>query len=446
MIIVDRKSNEQIYRQLYRQIRAEIETGIRQPNQVMPSTRFLAGSLQLSRNTIDHAYQDLVAEGYLISRPGASYRVAPNLPFVVKTSPLIEEPQLNLPFDFTETYDHMQLFPFQAWQKAQQQVFDRGIEHIQPANGDKSYRHQLVAYLARLKHINVDEDQIVVTSGFNEAAQIIARLTPTLKNGLAVAEPMAPNARLIWRTLDVPTVNFRDVTQLPNAAGYVLSPTHNFPTGTGLSGQQRQVLAQQLKQQQRYLIELDTDGNLTYSGEPIPAIHHYLAGERCFYYTNFDEVLGSSLCMGILVIPTDLVDQYQKVYGHLPNRNSQLQQQILNRLIANDDLERFMRQLTIVYANRHQLLINTVQECLGDQVEEMGDLAGSFVTLKLHFLQSTKTLIQRAEDAGVGLVNPDRCWQDQQSLYSSVVLSLRQVSDQQIIKGIHALAMAWQQK
>jgi GntR family transcriptional regulator/MocR family aminotransferase len=446
MFLIDRQATEQIYHQLYRQLRAEIETGVRQPGQVVPSTRYLAQQLSLSRNTVDHAYQDLVAEGYLVSRPGSGYHVANQLPFAVASPALSAVPRPKYRYDFTETYDYLRLFPVQAWQAAEQRVFQRGVAHIQPANGDLGYREQLVNYLARLKNLHVQPEQIVITSGFNEAAGIIAQLVPAFHDqGLSVAEPIAPNARSVWQTLAVPVTQFRELANLPDSAGYVLSPTHNFPSGAGLTAIQRQKLAAWLQERQRYLIELDTDGNLTYSGQPTPAIHHYLDGERCFYYTNFDEILGASLCMGILVIPENLIGRYQVIYGKLPNRNSQLQQQVLSQLIANDDLERFMRQLTIVYANRRQLVLNTVRDCFGSQVEAMDVAAGSFVTLRLHLKQPVKTLIAAAEQVGVGLVDPDRCWSNLQPAYPSIVLSLRQMDDAHIVDGIRALADAWQQ-
>jgi len=66
MLVIERKSQEPVYQQIYHQLRAEIETGIRQPGQAVASTRYLAQTLAVSRNTVDHAYQDLVAEGYLV--------------------------------------------------------------------------------------------------------------------------------------------------------------------------------------------------------------------------------------------------------------------------------------------------------------------------------------------------------------------------------------------
>lgn len=446
MLIINRESKEQVYRQLYRQIRAEIETGVRQAGSVMPSTRFLAKQLAVSRNTIDHAYQELVAEGYIISKPASGYHVTNHLPFVVQPVPTTSQQTGQYRYDFTERYDYLQLFPTQAWQTAEREVLRRGIEHIQPLGGDLSYREQLASYLARLKNIHVSPEQIVVTSGFNEAANIIGHLVPELRTtGLGVAEPIAPNARGVWQTLDVPIQLFRSLDQLPNAGGYVLCPTHNFPDGMGLDANQRAAFAARMQASQRYLIELDTDGTLVYSGQPAPAIHHYLDGQRCFYYTNFDDTLGSSLCAGVLVLPTDMVAPYHDVYAQLPNRNSQLQQRILAQMIASDDLERYLRQLTVVYHNRRQLLLETLTAQFGDSLKPIGTAAGSFVTMAITSEQSATPLIQQAAAAGIGLVDPDRCWHNLAPAYPSVVLSFRQASDEVIQEGISALADVWEQ-
>ncbi|WP_054711896.1 PLP-dependent aminotransferase family protein [Secundilactobacillus paracollinoides] len=405
MLLIDRNGGEKIYLQLYRQIRAEIETSVRQPGQAMPSTRYLSQELAVSRNTVDHAYQDLVAEGYLVSRPGAGYHVTHHLPFVVEEKPATQRSVHRgaFQYDFTENFDYLRLFPKQAWLSAEERVMSHGIEHIQPVNGDLEYRQQLVTYLNRLKNIDVTPEQIVITSGFNEAASIIARLMPEWrKTTLAVAEPVAPNARDVWTSLNIPTMPFRDWQRLPKTAAYLLAPTHNFPSGEGLSMAQRQELAHKLLADDCYLIELDTDGSLSYSGQAAPAIFHEMGGQNCFYYTNYDETLGSSLCLGVLVLPEALVASFQTTYRHLPNRNSQWQQQILSQLIANDDLERFIRQLTIVYNNRRQLINSLVAETFGDKLTPMGAAAGSFAVFHVNSDATVDHLIDVAGQAGVG--------------------------------------------
>lgn len=447
MLTLDRHSHEQLYHQLYRQLRAEIETGVRPPEQPLASTRFLARQLRISRNTVDHAYQDLVAEGFVRAKPGAGYRVATQLPYLTDFNPANGAPTPTaFQYDFTESYDHLRLFPKQAWQQAEQAVMFAGLPHIQPANGDPQYRRQLSAMLARIKGITATPDQIVVTSGFNEAAGIIANLLPQLTHTpLAVANPTAPNARHVWPRLGITTRPFNpelSPTHFPDASGYLLSPTHNFPTGYGLTRTKRQALADWARTTHRFLIELDTDGTLDYSGTPAAALAS-LYPEQTFYYSNYDDTLGSALCLGFLVIPAALVPTYQAKYGKLPNRNSQWQQQIVSHMIANGTLERFMRQLTLVYANRRQLLLETLQTAFGRALVPMGAAAGTFVPLRLTTGQAASDVIRAAAAAHVGLVDPDRCWVDQREAYQSLMLSFRQVDDAQILAGIRAWHTNW---
>ncbi|WP_225046507.1 PLP-dependent aminotransferase family protein [Lacticaseibacillus kribbianus] len=466
MLRLDETLAAPLHRQLYLQLRAEIETGVRSAGQKLPSTRFLARQLGVSRNTVDHAYQDLVAEGYLVARAGAAHRVTATLPLAVPAASALPRRERAFAFDFTEGYDELRLFPAQAWQAATQRVLARGIAHIQPAAGDPSYRQQLVHLLARLHGVACDPSQVVVTAGFTEAAAIIAHLVPALaQRGLAVPEPVAPNAREVWATLGVPVVPVRDLAQVAGglvgaggaalargegtaaaaaAGGLLLAPTHNFPDGAGLDAVTRRAVAARLAANDQVLIELDTDGTLTYDGQAAPALHQALGGRNAFYYMNFDETLGSSLCAGVLVIPAALVPRFAAIYGKLPNRNSQLQQQVLSQLIANDALERYLRQLTIVYANRRRLLVDTVAAAFGPAVTPLGTAAGSFVPLALRTRVPVAELIARAAAAGVGLVDPDRCWHDLRPAYPSVVLSFRQTDDAAITGGIAAMAVAWQ--
>lgn len=112
-------------------------------------------------------------------------------------------------------------------------------------------------------------------------------------------------------------------------------------------------------------------------------------------------------------------------------------------MIQSDDLERYLRQLTVVYANRRKLLLDILSDYFGEQLIPMGNAAGSFVTLRLPDGSDATALIQQAALGGIGLVDPDRCWHNLKPAYPSVIFSFRQASDDTIITGVKALADAW---
>lgn len=114
-------------------------------------------------------------------------------------------------------------------------------------------------------------------------------------------------------------------------------------------------------------------------------------------------------------------------------------------MIQSDDLERYLRQLNVVYANRRKLLLDTLSHYFGDRLIPIGTAAGSFVTLRLPDGSDATTLIQQAARVGIGLVDPDRCCHDLKPAYPSVIFSFRQASDDIIINGVKALADAWEQ-
>lgn len=445
MVNIDRHSKKSIFYQLYQDIRQQIVDGSFLPGQKITSSRALAKNMSVSRNTVDRAYQQLMVEGYITSRPRSGYVVAKNLPgFSESTNSGIQNRYgFKDTIDFNETYDKLQFFPQQDWSKAEQKMKLQGLQHIQPENGDWDYRNQLAHFLKRTKSIEASADQIVVVSGFNEAAVIIHNLLDFER--IAVANPLAPNAQKVWQQFNSKIDFFQLHDKIENwfkAPIAVLSANHTFPTGDGLDLTERKQLAEKIISTDKYLIELDTDGTFDYENSPLPSLMN-LAPDNCFYYGNYDDTLGSSLCMGYLVIPNKLVANYRRLYHSSPNRISQWQQRIIANMLADGSLATYFRKLSTIYDQRRLALIDALNSTFGEKVEIIGQPRGTFVVAKFVTNREISELCQVARDNNILVVDPYLCWNDQKPTFKSVVFSFRQVEVSAIDTGISKLGTVW---
>ncbi|MCH4050662.1 MAG: PLP-dependent aminotransferase family protein [Companilactobacillus sp.] len=445
MLAIDRDSSTPIFQQISEQIQQEIVAGSLSAHQTLTSTRTLAQDLDISRNTVRRAYEQLIIEGFIESKPKAGYRVVAHLPSIVHQSETAIQNRYiykNL-IDFMETFDKLEFFPQKDWSRAEQKMKLQGLQHVQPANGDLDYRIQLSTFLKRTKQIEVTPDQIVIVSGFNEAAGIIHTLVDF--EAVSVVDPLAPNAQEIWKTMNV-NVNFfklhDDYQTWSKPPISLLTANHTFPNGNFLTTTERQSLAKKLIADHKYIIELDTDGTFNFEDHPSDSLMTY-APENSFYYSNYDDTLGSSLCIGFLVIPTKFQSKFQRLYQSFPSRVSQWQQRIIANMMADGSLTAYLRKLENVYNQRRKVLMTSLKMAFGEKINFIGSNRGTFIVSKLDTDKSVKMLCQIAKEHHIIVGDVDRSWQKGPLPYKIIVFSIRQVRIDEIKIGIRKLSKLW---
>lgn len=362
---LDRSGASPLYEQLYRALKADILSGALPGGSRLPSGRALAEHLGLSRVTVETAYAQLLAEGYLTSRPRAGYFVERLTP--QELPPRVSEPEAQPPEPETAQSRSAQLFPFSVWARLMRGVLlDRRQELLRPAPdaGLPALRQAVAAELYRQRGVHVSPEQVYIGAG---AEYFYNLLIQFFGHGRVYALEN-PGHRKIARVYQANQVAVRPIGMdadgvipelLEQSGAEVLhiSPSHHYPTGTVTPITRRQALMRWLTAQPgRYLIEDDYDSEFRFSGLPIPTIQSMDRSGRVIYMNTFSRTISPSLRISYMILPRTLLPQWQAAMGFYSCTVPSFEQMTLTRFLAEGYFEKHLSRMKKHYrAVRAQL-------------------------------------------------------------------------------------------
>ena len=362
---LDRSGASPLYEQLYRALKADILSGALPGGSRLPSGRALAEHLGLSRVTVETAYAQLLAEGYLTSRPRAGYFVEQLTP--QELPPRVSEPEAQPPEPETAQSRSAQLFPFSVWARLMRGVLlDRRQELLRPAPdaGLPALRQAVAAELYRQRGVHVSPEQVYIGAG---AEYFYNLLIQFFGHGRVYALEN-PGHRKIARVYQANQVAVRPIGMdadgvipelLEQSGAEVLhiSPSHHYPTGTVTPITRRQALMRWLTAQPgRYLIEDDYDSEFRFSGLPIPTIQSMDRSGRVIYMNTFSRTISPSLRISYMILPRTLLPQWQAAMGFYSCTVPSCEQMTLTRFLAEGYFEKHLSRMKKHYrAVRAQL-------------------------------------------------------------------------------------------
>lgn len=362
---LDRSGASPLYEQLYRALKADILSGVLPGGSRLPSGRALAEHLGLSRVTVETAYAQLLAEGYLTSRPRAGYFVEQLTP--QELPPRVSEPEAQPPEPETAQSRSAQLFPFSVWARLMRGVLlDRRQELLRPAPdaGLPALRQAVAAELYRQRGVHVSPEQVYIGAG---AEYFYNLLIQFFGHGRVYALEN-PGHQKIARVYQANQVAVRPIGMdadgvipelLEQSGAEVLhiSPSHHYPTGTVTPITRRQALMRWLTAQPgRYLIEDDYDSEFRFSGLPIPTIQSMDRSGRVIYMNTFSRTISPSLRISYMILPRTLLPQWQAAMGFYSCTVPSFEQMTLTRFLAEGYFEKHLSRMKKHYrAVRAQL-------------------------------------------------------------------------------------------
>ena len=362
---LDRSGASPLYEQLYRALKADILSGTLPGGSRLPSGRALAEHLGLSRVTVETAYAQLLAEGYLTSRPRAGYFVEQLTP--QELPPRVSEPEAQPPEPEPAQSRSAQLFPFSVWARLMRGVLlDRRQELLRPAPdaGLPALRQAVAAELYRQRGVHVSPEQVYIGAG---AEYFYNLLIQFFGHGRVYALEN-PGHRKIARVYQANQVAVRPIGMdadgvipelLEQSGAEVLhiSPSHHYPTGTVTPITRRQALMRWLTAQPgRYLIEDDYDSEFRFSGLPIPTIQSMDRSGRVIYMNTFSRTISPSLRISYMILPRTLLPQWQAAMGFYSCTVPSFEQMTLTRFLAEGYFEKHLSRMKKHYrAVRAQL-------------------------------------------------------------------------------------------
>jgi GntR family transcriptional regulator/MocR family aminotransferase len=436
-----------LYRRLYSGLRAAILDGRLPAGSRLPSTRSLAKDLSLSRNAVLMAFEQLLAEGYVVGRVGAGTFVsrtlpdAPPPPRSVPAGPPTREarvrlsaftrrvlslrplpppgvrPASHIGFDFRYGQPAFTDFPHDTWRRLlARRARATSVRTLSygMAFGFMPLREAIAGYLRRARGVVATAEQVAVVNGSQQALDLAARLLVDRGDRVVMEEPgylaarqtfAAAGARILPRPVDEEGL---DVSRLPRTGRVRLAyvtPSHQFPTGSILSLARRLELLRWAEKAKAFVLEDDYDSEFRYEGRPIPAVQGLDRSGRVLYVGTFSKVLFPSLRIGYVVVPESLVKALGPVRWLADYHTPTFEQEVLTDFIAEGHFESHLRRTRARCAARRKALLDALREHLGGRVEVTGANAGIHVAAFLRGMPATALpgIIKRAAARGVGL-------------------------------------------
>lgn len=406
-----------LYEYLYRCIRADILEGTLATDERLPSKRALAEHLHLSVITVEGAYQQLEAEGYVYTRPKRGFFVAPvdQAPKPAAPAPIpAEPPAKNWRLDLGRNQVDGSRFPVSTWARLTRQVLSEGGAAIlspTPHQGLFALRQAIADDLRDYKGMAVSPEQIVVGAGAEYLYLLLAQLLGR-EAVFAVEDPGYPKIRQVYSKcgaacvpvpIDQQGMNLRALES--SGANVVhISPTHHYPTGIVTPIGRRQALLRWAERTGGVIIEDDYDSEFRFAGRPIPTLQSIDTRGQVVYMNTFSQTISPSMRMGFMVLPPQLLERYRQELDFYACTVPVLEQHVLARFLSGGYYEQHLSRMRKEYRARRAAVIDAFQNsAFASRVTFSEQGAGLHFLLRLDTRRPDGDIRRRAEDLGVRL-------------------------------------------
>lgn len=452
-----------LYEQIYVYIKENIQNGKILYGEKLPSTRALSRYLEVSRSTVELAYEQLLSEGYVEAEPCRGYFVAQiqelyHLEQVkVPVEHMIQQPVKDYTFDFTPNGVDLKSFPYNAWRKLSKDILmDDRVELFRSGDsqGEYSFRNAICNYLYQARGVNCSPEQIVIGAGSDYLLMLLCTIIGR-DHVIAVENPAYKQAYRLFisQSYEAEPIDMdkygMEVTKLRESKADIayVTPSHQYPTGIIMPIKRRMELMKWANEESgRFIIEDDYDSEFRYKGKPIPALQGYDVHGKVIYLGTFSKSIAPAIRLSYMVLPKPLLEVYKKKCKFLNSTVSKVDQLIVQHFIEDGYYERHLNKTRALYKNRHDLLISGLKP-LASKCKISGEHAGVHLLLTFQNGLSEKMLIDKAKEAGIrvyGLSDYIICNKcDNEEGSATVLLGYANLSEQQIQKACKILCKIW---
>ena len=402
MFILNNSDPAPLYKQLYNQIREHILSGKLPADARLPSIRDMAIELSTSRNTVDGAYQELYAEGYIYSKPRSGYFVSAlnqdAAPQTLSVKPgrsdYLPGPPSNFTYDFHPARLDPESFPMELWRKCFVESLRRNSEQLVQygdPQGEWGLRCSIQSYLERSRGVLCDPDQIVICAGLQQSLDIASNILKENHSVVAVEDPGYHLPRSVFQSHSYTIVPVPvepggidlNLLKAGNSTIVYVTPSHQLPLGYVMPVANRLALIEWAESGGKYIIEDDYDSELRYHGKPIPSLQGLRPTGNIIYSGTFSKILSPALRLSYMVLPYSLLASYRQRYRDYFPSVSLLEQRTMAPFMEQGHWERHIRRMRMIYKKKHDILLQSVETHFGKRAVVIGQGAGLHVVMML---------------------------------------------------------------
>ncbi|MGM0600596.1 MAG: PLP-dependent aminotransferase family protein [Candidatus Rifleibacteriota bacterium] len=454
----EKNSKKPLYQQLYEHIKNEIIAGRLKFATRMPAKRKLEQILNISQTTIETAYEQLVAEGYLESIPRKGFFVCAREEFLyqpvkvkakrkIKIQPKVAE----YCFDFTPGKIDCSMFPFKVWRSLYREAISYENRHLLrhgDSFGEPELREEIKNYLYQSRGVNCSSDQIIIGAGIEYLLpQLLSLLGDNKIYG--IEDPGYPLTRHVLESNDKKFIRVSvdaegaDIRELEKSRVNVMyvTPSHQFPLGCVMSANRRaKLLNWAHSTKSRYIIEDDYDSEFRYYGRTIPSLYSLGAGKKVIYLSTFSKSLMPSLRIGYMVLPQNLLKKYRSAFSCYASCVSRIDQYVLAAFMQSGNFIKHLNRMRTAYRKKVELIMNLLQP-YRDKIKVSGEKAGLHLLLGIKSDKSESELVKLAKNARIKIAGLQDYYfkKDKFEADPSLILGFADFSEERLAKAIKEL-------
>lgn len=369
------KGSESLYAHLYNCIKNDVLSGVLASGYKLPSKRTFAKNLGISTITVENAYAQLIAEGFIYSIPKKGYFVSDiEVTRSVKFASAPQKTAETAPFfaDLVSNSTLHTLFPFSVWAKLMRDVISHKSQSLMtkpPCGGIYELREKIAEHLRQFRAVEVEPSQIIVGAGTEYLYGLIIQL---IGRGMkfAAEEPGYKKIEKIYEShgvkichipIDKAGLDARRLRE-SNADVVHISPSHHFPTGIVMPISRRyELLSWAAEKEGRYIIEDDYDSEFRMVGKPVPSLKSIDVTDKVIYMNTFTKSLAPTIRISYMVLPAPLTERFYKELGFYSCTVSNFEQYTLSEFIGGGHLENHINRMRRHYKNVRDTMLREIR-------------------------------------------------------------------------------------
>lgn len=456
--------SDSLYIHLYKCIKNDILRGVLHAEEKLPSKRNLAKNLNISIITVENAYAQLIAEGYVYSIPKKGFFVTDIKSLHNKNEPVLSTENVQLASgssnyfaDFTSNQTSSEHFPFSIWAKLTRELLAHNQQELltnPPCGGILPLREAIAKHLKDFRDMTVAPEQIIIGAGTEYLYGLLIQLLGFDKR-YAVEEPGYSKISQIYEShcisynfaiMDSLGVKIEDLEN-QNIDIVHISPAHHFPIGTVMPISRRyELLGWAAKSNRRYIIEDDYDSEYRLNGQPIPTLQSIDVQEKVIYINTFTKTLASTIRISYVVLPKHLVNIFYSRMFFYSCTVSNFEQYILARFISEGYFEKHINRMRNYYRNKRDKLLHAIETSpLASYVTIFEEDAGLHFLLKINTKLSDKEFILKMEQTGIKLSSLSQYFQTSPKEVEHIfIINYSFVTEENMEKAIRMIYYALQ--
>ena len=368
-IIINKKDKTPLYRQIYMSVRKSIETGSLKKGTKLPSIRRLSTDLDVSKTTVNGAYEQLCAEGYISNRPRSGYYVEAQFSGTPsksdKMSSNINKTKRYYEYDFSSKSIDDGIININEWKKYVKEVLNQNylLTSYGEEQGEEILRNALQKYSLGTRSVNTSYENIIVGAGTQTLLHILCSLLGNNKK-IALADYSYIQSEYVFNSHGYDIKYFRCdkygacIDSLEEIKPDIILINPNFTVNSNITMPvtRRLEIIKWAKENNVLIIEDDYNGELRYSTHPMPCVQNYDT-ENTVYLGSFSKILLPSVRISYMVLPQKLTDEYNKIKKYTNQTASKTEQIALAKYINNGKLDVHLRKARRIYLEKSNLML-----------------------------------------------------------------------------------------